>query len=99
MQHFVIESTYLAPQERVQQTAPAHRVYLQTAIDQGLILCAGPKEPWGGGLIIARADSQATLEAFFASDPYVREGLAEYRYTQFKPLRYAPEVADWAGAA
>lgn len=99
MQHFMIEVSYRVPLERVLESAPAHRAHIRSGIDQGLILCAGPQVPRTGGLIVARADSQATLEDFFAVDPYVREGLADYRYLRFEPLYHDAAVADWAGPA
>ncbi|GAC1629070.1 MAG: YciI family protein [Nevskia sp.] len=99
MQHFLIEVNYLVPLERIQQSSAAHRVYILSGIDQGLILCAGPRQPREGGFVLARADSQATLEHFFASDPYLREGLAEYRYRAFAPLYYQSALADWVGPA
>lgn len=99
MQFFLIELDYRAPLARVQESSSAHRAHLQSGIDQGLILCAGPRVPRDGGFVIARADTQATLEAFFALDPYLREGLAEYRYRQFEPLRFNALLTDWAGSS
>ncbi len=96
MQHFVIELNYLALADRIAQTVAAHRAHMQSGVDQGLILCSGPQTSGDGGIIVARADSLATLEAFFAIDPYQREGLAGYRYIEFKPLRHQPLLADWA---
>lgn len=97
MKHYVIELTYRVPLERLDQSTPAHRSHIQTGVDQGLILCSGPRVPREGGIIIGRADSQASLEAFFALDPYLREGLADYRYLEFQPLRYQAMLAGWAG--
>jgi uncharacterized protein YciI len=99
LKHFVIELTYRVPLSRIEESSAAHRTYIQAGVDQGLILCAGPRVPREGGIILARADSQATLEAFFAADPYLREGLAEYRYLEFLPLRHQAALADWVGPA
>ena len=99
MQHFVVEVIYRAPLARIEESSAAHRIYVQSGIDQGLILCAGPRVPREGGIILARADSQATLEAFFAADPYFREGLADYRYVQFQPLRHQAALIEWVGPA
>lgn len=99
MKHFLLESTYLVPTEQLLAVRPAHRSYMQVGIDHGLVLFAGPQASGVGGLILARADSQATVEDFFASDPYVREGFARYRYVEFTPVLHAPLLADWVGPA
>ncbi|WP_293373457.1 YciI family protein [Nevskia sp.] len=99
MKHFLVESTYLVPLATLETVRGAHRVYLQAGIDQGMVLCAGPQASGVGGVILVRGDSQETIEAFFASDPYVREGFARYRYVEFKPVLHAPLLADWTGAA
>lgn len=99
MKHFLLESTYLVPAEQLQAVRPAHRSYMQVGIDHGLVLFAGPQASGAGGLILTRADSQKTVEDFFASDPYVREGYARYRFIEFTPVLHAPLLADWVGPA
>lgn len=99
MKHFLVESTYLVSPERIAEVRGAHRVFLQAGIDHGLVLCAGPQASGAGGVILVRGDSQATIEEFFASDPYVREGCATYRFVEFKPVLHAPLLADWTGQA
>ena len=99
MKHFLVESTYLVPPAELEQVRGAHRVYIQAGIDQGIVLCAGPQASGAGGVILVRGDSQATIEEFFASDPYVREGCATYRFVEFKPVLHAPLLADWTGQA
>ncbi|MBA4286286.1 MAG: hypothetical protein C0434_12215 [Xanthomonadaceae bacterium] len=99
MKHFLVESTYLVPPAALEAVRGAHRVYLQAGIDQGIVLCAGPQASGIGGVVLVRGDSQATIETFFASDPFVREGCATYRYVEFKPVLHAPLLADWTGQA
>lgn len=99
MKHFLLESTYLVPTEQLLAVRPAHRSYMQVGIDQGLLLFAGPQASGAGGLIVARAQSQQSVEDFFASDPFVREGCARYRFVEFTPVLHAPQLADWVGPA
>lgn len=99
MKHFLAESSYLVPPAELEKVRGAHRVYLQAAIDQGIVLCAGPQASGAGGVILLRGDSLATVEAFFASDPYVREGCARYRFVEFNPVLCAPLLAGWTGKA
>lgn len=96
MKFFIVDIDYRVPLERIEQAAPAHRRYLQTGVEAGLVLLAGPRQPRDGGVIVVRADSLATVEAFFSSDPYLREQLADYRYREFLPLLHPPMLADWA---
>jgi len=99
VKHFLVESTYLVPLATLEALRGAHRAYLQAGIDQGIVLCAGPQASGIGGLILVRGDSLATIETFFASDPFVREGCATYRYVEFRPVLHAPLLADWTGPA
>ncbi len=99
MKFFIVDINYQVPLERIEHTSPAHRNYIQTGVDAGIILFAGPCQPRTGGVIVVRADSLATIEAFFANDPYLREGLAVYRYREFMPLRHQPLLAAWAAGS
>jgi uncharacterized protein YciI len=99
MKFFIVDIDYRVPLERIEQSSPAHRNYLQSGIDAGLILFAGPCTPRTGGVVVARADSLETIEGFFANDPYLREQLADYRYREFLPLRHQPLLTGWAGGA
>ena len=99
MKHFLVESTYLVPSSELEKVRGAHRVYVQAGIDQGIVLCAGPQATGVGGVILVRGDSQETIESFFASDPYVREGCARYRFVEFNPVLTSPLLAGWTGKA
>lgn len=100
MKHFVVEVTYIVPIEEIDARLAAHRAFLQTGYDQGLLLMSGPQQPRTGGIIVARAESLAALQAFFANDPYQQAGVAAYRWLEFEPVKHQALVADWvAGAA
>ena len=45
MRHFVVEATYLVPFDRIRETIPRHRAWLQKGYDLGLFLCSGPQAP------------------------------------------------------
>lgn len=67
------------------QTRPRHLTYLQTLIDEGRVLLAGPHPaidspepgPAGmtGSLIVAEFDSLEEAEAWADDDPYMVEGV------------------------
>lgn len=97
MHHYIVEITYRVPMERIEQTVAAHRQYLQTGYDSGLLLCSGPQVPRSGGILVARAASREALEQFIAGDPYRLEQLADYRLIEFQAVKHLPLVAEWFG--
>lgn len=95
MQHFLVEITYTAPPLRMAELVSAHRAFLQQGYDSGLLLLSGPQHSRQGGVVLARAADEAMLRAFFAQDPYVLAGAADYRYVGFDPVKHQPFLSDW----
>jgi uncharacterized protein YciI len=86
----IIELIYKKSLEDVEQFLKEHRDFLQKYYDKGLLLTSGPKKPRDGGIIIAFSDKK-TIESVIQSDPFYREGIAEYRIFEFEPVKYDPE--------
>ena len=84
---FVVASRYLKPLEEVVAVTPRHREWLDQHYRSGLFLVSGRRVDSSGGIIIARAETQAELEAVFAQDPFVLEGCSQYSYAAFTPAR------------
>ena len=95
MKHFLVEITYTAPQEAIRAAVAGHRAYLQAGYDQGLLLLSGPRIPFGMGFILCRFESIEALDAFFTEDPFKKEGLAEYKVSEFSPVKHQPALTDW----
>lgn len=95
MKHFVAEITFTVPFEKVEPVVPAHREFLKAGYDSELLLMSGPQNPRVGGVLIARADSLETLQAFTAKDPYVLNGVASYRFIEFNPVKYQSFMESW----
>lgn len=95
MKYFVIDITYTVPLDKIDETLPLHRSFLQTGYDKGWLLLSGPKNPRGGGIIVGRAPSQSDIEAFFADDPYQKRGQATYHFTEFDPVKRAALLEPW----
>ncbi|MBI5363647.1 MAG: DinB family protein [Planctomycetes bacterium] len=93
--HFVIESTYLVPLEKLDTLLAAHRAHLGTAFERGLLLASGPQEPRTGGVILARAKDRAEIDALLAADPFQRAGFSRYRVTEFVPVKTSESFAAW----
>jgi len=95
MKYFVVEITYKASLDMIDETLPLHRSFLQTGYDKGWLLMSGPKNPRVGGIIVGRAPSLADMEAFFADDPYYQRAQATYRFTEFDPVKRAALLEPW----
>lgn len=95
MKHFLIEITYLAPIEAIDAALTDHRAFLQVGYDEGLLLCSGPLEPRTGGILIARAENKAAIEAFLRNDPFKLRNMAGYRIAEFNPVKHQPWLGDW----
>lgn len=89
---FVLELTYTAPLEDVDAALPAHRAWLDEQYQKGHFLASGRKEPRDGGVILAVADDRARIEEIAAGDPFVAAGVCEYRVTEFRATKTAPEL-------
>jgi uncharacterized protein YciI len=95
MKHFVVEATYSAPIEQVRDAYPRHRAWLQTGYELGLFLCSGPKIPPTGGYLVARAESAEVLTTMFEEEPLNKEGLANFTFTEFQPVKHQDWTEHW----
>ncbi|UNO43065.1 YciI family protein [Streptomyces sp. MST-110588] len=89
---FVLELAYTAPLERIDALLPRHAVWLKEHYAAGDFLAAGRKVPRDGGVIIASVRDRATAEKIVAEDPFVIEGVCEYRITEFVATTTAPAL-------
>jgi uncharacterized protein YciI len=97
MQHFIVEITYRIPFEQFGGKVAEHRAFLQTGFERGWLLFSGPQSPRTGGIVVARAPGLGQLQEFFSQDPYRLNGMADYRYIQFEPVKLQDFMADWVG--
>jgi len=56
---------------------------LRAHFDSGHFIVSGRQIPRIGGIIIARAESRAEIDAIVRSDPFVRQDLASYEVVEF----------------
>jgi uncharacterized protein YciI len=87
---YVINITYTAPLERIDDALDAHRAFLTRHFEAGIFVAAGPKLPRDGGIILAMRIERDRLDAILATDPFVVLQLARYEVTEFKTTRLAP---------
>jgi uncharacterized protein YciI len=87
---YVINLSYIASLERVDDVLDAHRAFLTRQFEAGVFIAAGPKVPRDGGIILAVGVEREKLDAILASDPFAVQQIARYEVTEFKATRLAP---------
>ncbi|MFI2346173.1 YciI family protein [Streptomyces sp. NPDC019443] len=92
---FVLELTYTAPVERVDELLDAHVAWLDALYEDGVFIASGRKNPRDGGVILAVGDDRARIEKIAAADPFTVGGVCEYRITEFIATKTAPELAPY----
>ncbi|GAA2502718.1 YciI family protein [Streptomyces gobitricini] len=92
---FVLELTYTGPLERVDELLPDHVAWLDAHYASGAFIASGRKNPRDGGIILAVGEDRSRIEAITATDPFVTEGLCEYRVTEFLATRTAPDLSAY----
>jgi uncharacterized protein YciI len=84
---YLMISTYTAPLERVDEAREAHMRFLDGLGERKLVVSAGRQDPPVGGVVLLDAATEAEARDIMADDPYVVQGLAEYRAVGWKPTR------------
>jgi len=77
----IILVRYRRPLTEIEAVTEAHRAYLRTLKEQGILLASGPLDPRFGGMWLVRVQDEnplADLDALQAGDPFFKAGLANY---------------------
>ncbi len=89
---FVIELNYKADLAQIDAAMNAHMVFVRKHYAAGHFLISGRKVPRDGGVILALGKDKAQLEAIMREDPFVAQGLAEFRLIEFRPSQRATDI-------
>lgn len=79
---------YRRPLEEVLTVVDAHRAYLATLRERGILLASGPFDPRSGGGLLLRVpddDVHGTLNAVRDNDPFTQTGMAQYELLPWAP--------------
>lgn len=90
---FVMELTYTAPVEAVEEEMDAHVAWLDGYYAAGIFLASGRKVPRDGGVILAGGVSRAEIERIAAGDPFTVAGVCSYRITEFMATKTSGDLA------
>jgi uncharacterized protein YciI len=83
---------YTRPLAEVDAILPAHRVYLNSLLAEGILLICGKQNPRTGGVIIAKNITRAEFEKSLSSDPLSK--VYEYQIIEFIPTLYDECLKD-----
>jgi uncharacterized protein YciI len=89
---FLVLLSYKKPLAEVDRHIAAHMEFLARHYASGEFLLSGRKQPRSGGVILATAADRAQMEAIVRSDPFVREGVADYEIIEFIASSTAPAL-------
>ena len=95
MKAYIVIISYLVPVERILETAPAHRAYLEGYYAKEQILFSGMQATQKGGVIVMRASDETEVQALINQDPFYTQGLATYEIITLNVRRYLPFVTNW----
>ncbi|MFG2337861.1 YciI family protein [Streptomyces yangpuensis] len=90
---FVMELSYTAPLEAVEEQMDAHIAWLDGYYASGVFLASGRKVPREGGVILAGGVSRAEIERIAAEDPFAVAGVCAYRITEFIATKTSSDLA------
>lgn len=79
---------YRRPLEEVLKVVEAHRAYLRSLKEKGLLLASGPLDPRSGGALILRVPEEGMgglLDRIRDEDPFTRAGVAQYELLPWLP--------------
>ena len=90
---FVLLLTYTKPLAEVDALMREHVAWLKQQYADGRFLVSGRQIPRTGGVILARGDDRAEIEALAATDPFVSGGVATCEVVEFRASQTAPGFA------
>ncbi|MEV7525735.1 YciI family protein [Streptomyces sp. NPDC091371] len=90
---FVMELSYTAPIEAVEEQMDAHIAWLDGYYASGIFLASGRKVPRDGGVILASGVSRAEIEKIAAEDPFTVTGVCAYRITEFIATKTSADLS------
>ncbi len=97
MNIFIIDITYTKPIEVIDKAVAEHRAYLDRFYASNNLIFSGRKNPVTGGVVVGMFTDIKEAENFVASDPFKINNLADYKITEFNPVKYNQKVKDVLG--
>lgn len=89
---FIINITYKQDLSAVDQWLAPHVQFLEKYYHENIFLLSGRKNPRTGGIILAKANSKAELEAILQQDPFYVHEIADYEIIEFTLTNHHPQL-------
>ena len=89
---FIIDLVYKAELKLIDARMRAHMRFVNAYYASGHFIVSGRKIPRDGGIIVAVGGSREEIEAIARQDPFVTEGLADVRITEFRASQLGKDV-------
>lgn len=94
----VVSSRYTRPLEDVDRLREAHLGWVGAHVEAGRVLLTGRCNPPNGAILLLAGVAADEVVTFFATDPYVLGGVAEYEAVgEFTPGLAAPGLGPLLG--
>jgi uncharacterized protein YciI len=90
---FVVILNYKKPLEMIDQCLAAHRHFLDGCYAKNYLIASGPKNPRTGGILISQLKNREQLEQILQEDPFQIQGMADYEFIEFTPVKHHPDFA------
>lgn len=91
MARFAVELVFGSDTEKRLSVRPAHREYIASLAEKGVVLGAGPYADDTGALIIYEAADEPALKEIIAADPYTPADVI----TEWKIREWTPVLGLW----
>ena len=76
---------YQKPMTEVEKHTEAHRAYMRTLHERGVLVASGPFVPRTGGMLLFKADSRDEVDVLLADDPFLEHDVAVYEVQAWTP--------------
>lgn len=90
---YVVTLRFAADRSRAAAHMEAHKAWLARGFADGVFLMNGTLKPQAGGVILARGEDRAALEARVRDDPFVAEGVVDAEILEIAPGRTDERLA------
>jgi len=84
---YAVQYTYTPDVDHVNAIRPIHREWLQTLLEQGVLLASGPMVDYPAALLIFRADSHEAMNHVLDQDPFdIAGAIVEREVREWNPV-------------
>lgn len=91
---FIIELSYKVDLAEIDAHMKPHMAFLKKHYAAGTFVVSGRKVPRDGGIILAVGVTRPQIEAIMREDPFVSQGLADFRVIEFKTSQRADDIQE-----